>query len=106
MFSREDRLTPEERRGPADSGARPSARKLVSAERLLRLLNQRLDGYGHCHACRFVGPIRPLPEVSEDGRNWSRFVPLVCSDGVASGCKRIAERILDDAALEYNLRLP
>jgi hypothetical protein len=99
-------LTSEEKRRPADPGTRPTGRKQVSPERLLRLLNQRLEAYGHCHACRFAGPIRPLPEAAEDGRNWSRFVALVCSDGVASGCKRIAERILDDAALEYNLRLP
>jgi hypothetical protein len=84
---------------------RPIKRKLVSPERLLRLLNERLDGYGHCHTCRFVGPIRELEELADDGRNWSRYVPLVCSDGVGSGCKRIAERILDDAAAEYNLRI-
>jgi hypothetical protein len=89
----------------ADQNApRPIKRKLVSPERLLRLLNQRLEGYGHCHACSFVGPIRPLEELTDDGRNWSHFVPLVCSDRVGSGCRRIAERILDDASLEYNLR--
>ena len=84
----------------------PLVRREVSPDGLLRLLNQRLESYGHCYACHFVGPIRPLPELSDDGRNWSVFVPFVCSDGVASGCKRIAERILDDAALEYNLRSP
>jgi len=93
--------------GSADEGSpRPIKRKLVSPERLLRLLNQRLEGYGHCHTCRFAGPIRLLEEPTDDGRNWSHFVPLVCTDGVASGCKRIAERILDDAALEFNLRIP
>jgi hypothetical protein len=96
------------RRGnePEDPPRRPRPRKAVSPERLLRVLNQRLDGYGHCHSCKFVGPIRPLEEVTEDGRNWSRFVALVCSDGVGSGCRRIAERILEDASLEYNLREP
>lgn len=88
-----------------DSVPRPRRRKTVSPERLLRLLNARLQAYGSCHACNFAGPIRPLAEVTEDGRNWSHFIPLVCSDGVASGCRRIAERILDDATLEYNLRL-
>lgn len=89
-----------------ESAPRPIKRKAVSPERLLRLLNQRLEGYGHCHSCRFAGPIRPLEEPAEDGRNWSRFVPFVCSDGMGSGCKRIAERILEDASLEYNLQLP
>src|SRR5688572_2867140 len=89
-----------------DGTPRPIKRKLVSPERLLRLLNQRLEGYGHCQTCSFAGPIRVLSELADDGRNWSRFVPLVCSEGLGSGCKRIAERILDDAAREYNLRLP
>ena len=78
-------------------------RKLVSPDRLLRLLNQRLEAYGHCHNCHFAGPIRRLPEPADDGRNWSRFVSLVCANGVAGGCARIAERILSDAAEEYNL---
>lgn len=78
-------------------------RKRVSPDRLLRLLNQRLEAYGNCHNCHFVGPIRRLPEVAEDGRNWSRYVALVCSGGVAGGCARIAERIIEDATREYNL---
>ena len=89
-----------------DRSARPPKRKLVSPERLVRLLNQRLENYGHCHTCRFVGPIRVLEDEAEDGRNWSRSVAFVCSDGMGSGCKRIAQRILDDAAAEYNLRAP
>ena len=99
-------MVTDEPRQPEEEEQPPITRKLVSAETLLQLLNQRLESYGHCHKCHFVGPIRPLPEEDEDGRNWSIFVPLVCSDGVASGCKRIAERIIDDAAMEYNLRLP
>ena len=78
-------------------------RKLVSPDRLLRMLNQRLEHYGHCHNCHFVGPIRRLDEPADDGRNWSRFVALVCSNVVAGGCARIAERILEDASHEYNL---
>jgi hypothetical protein len=89
-----------------EGGRRPIGRKLVSPERLLRLLNQRLESYGHCHSCHFAGPIRWLDEIAEDGRNWSRFVPLVCTEGMGSGCKRIADRILEDASLEYNLRTP
>lgn len=81
----------------------PPHRKLVSPERLLRLLNQRLEGYGHCHSCRFVGPIHRLAEIEEDGRNWSRFIALVCTNGIAGGCARLAERIIDDATSEYNL---
>ncbi len=93
------------REGETEGNApKPIVRKLVTPERLLKLLNQRLEGYGHCHSCRFAGPIRRLDEPTDDGRNWSHFVPLVCSDGIGSGCARIAERILDDAALEYNLR--
>lgn len=87
-------------------GSRPVVRKEVSPERLLKLLNQRLDGYGNCHSCRFAGPIRRLEKITDDGRNWSSFVPLVCNDRVGSGCVRIAERILEDAAIEYNLRPP
>ena len=91
-------------REPRDPHApRPIQRKLVTPDGLLRLLNQRLEGYGHCHSCKFAGPVRRLQNVAEDGRNWSHFIPLVCSDGMGSGCKRIAERILDDASLEYNL---
>lgn len=91
--------------GTEATRARPEKRKLVSPERLLLLLNQRLESYGHCHACRFVGPIRALDDVADDGRNWSRSVAFVCSEGMASGCKRIAQRILDDASAEYNLRV-
>ena len=87
-----------------DNTPRPITRKLVAPDRLLRVLNQRLESYGHCHTCRFVGPIRTLDEEADDGRNWSRSVPFVCTDGVGSGCRRIAQRILDDASLEYNLR--
>ena len=87
-----------------DNTPRPIKRKLVYAERLLRLLNQRLESYGHCHTCHFVGPIRRLEEEADDGRNWSSAVPLVCSEGVGSGCRRAAQRILDDASVEYNLR--
>lgn len=97
-------MSSRERDEPDEHTPRPIKRKQVSPDRLLRLLNERLEGYGHCHTCRFVGPIRALGDLAEDGRNWSRFVPFVCSDGVGSGCKRIAERILEDAALEYNLR--
>jgi hypothetical protein len=81
----------------------PQPRKLVSAERLLRLLNQRLEGYGHCHGCTLAGPIRRLAEPADDGRNWSRFIPLVCGTSAAGGCVRLAERIIDDASREYNL---
>jgi hypothetical protein len=97
-------VTPRDEDARSEGTPRPIKRKVVSPERLLRLLNQRLESYGHCHSCRFAGPIRRLDEATEDGRNWSNFVPLVCSEGVASGCPRIAERILVDAALEYNLR--
>jgi hypothetical protein len=86
-----------------DNTPRSIVRKLVAPDKLLILLNQRLESYGHCHSCRFVGPIRELDELADDGRNWSHFVPFICSDGVASGCRRIAERILDDAAAEYNV---
>lgn len=84
-------------------GRAPKQRKLVSPEHLLRLLNQRLEGYGHCHGCKLVGPIRRLAEPEEDGRNWSRFIPLVCGSASAGGCIRLAERIIDDATREYNL---
>ena len=87
-----------------DGTPRPIKRKLLTPDRLLRQLNQRLESYGHCHACHFVGPIRRLAEEADDGRNWSSSVPLVCSEGVGSGCRRAAQRILDDAAAEYNLR--
>jgi hypothetical protein len=91
---------------PGAAPVRPPTRKLVAPEHLLQLLNKRLEAYGHCHSCHFRGPIRPLREPEDDGRNWSRFVPLVCSTGVGSGCARAAERILDDAAREYNLHDP
>lgn len=87
----------------AAEGRRAPQRKLVSGERLLKLLNQRLEGYGHCHGCRLEGPIRRLAEAEEDGRNWSRYIPLVCGSSAAGGCVRLAERIIDDATLEYNL---
>ena len=54
---------------PVDFAARPAPqRKLVSPERLLRLLNQRLEAYGHCHNCHFVGPIRRLDEPADDAK--------------------------------------
>lgn len=84
-------------------GVRPQPRRLVSPERLLRLLNLRLEGYGNCHGCSLVGPIRRLEEPTDDGRNWSRFIPLVCGSASAGGCIRLAERIIDDATREYNL---
>ena len=90
----------------ANGGAGPHSeprRKLVSPDRLLRLLNQRLEGYGHCHGCSLAGPIKRLSEPAEDGRNWSRFIPLVCGNASAGGCIRLAERIIDDATREYNL---
>ena len=89
---------------PAEFESRPAQqRKLVSPERLLRLLNQRLEAYGHCHNCSLAGPIRRLAEPADDGRNWSRFIPLVCANAAAGGCTRMAERIIDDASREYNL---
>lgn len=97
-------MTRKEADKPLDNVPRPIKRKLVTPEALLELLNRRLEDYGHCHSCRFVGPLRTLGEPAEDGRNWSYSVPFVCSDGVGSGCKRIGQRILDDAAVEYNLR--
>lgn len=83
--------------------SRPLQRKLVSPERLLVLLNQRLETYGQCSRCRFAGPIRRLKDPEEDGRNWSRYIALVCLNGVSGGCSRLAERIIGDAAQEYNL---
>lgn len=93
---------------PSDPHSRPRRprRKVVTPEYLLRVLNQRLEGYGHCHSCHFAGPIRRLPDPEPDGRNWSRYIALVCTTGVAPGCARAAERIIDDAAKEYNLRDP
>lgn len=78
-------------------------RKLVSAEALLDLLNDRLATYGQCHACRFAGPIRPLRSEEPDGRNWSVHIPFVCSNRLSGGCKRLAHRIIAEAAVEYNL---
>jgi hypothetical protein len=100
-----DRVNREED-GTEEGTPRPIPRKIVSADSLLQHLNQRLDGYGHCQSCHFAGPIRLLDATTDDGRNWSNFVPLVCSDEVGSGCIRIAERILADAAREYNLLVP
>jgi hypothetical protein len=91
---------------PPTERPRPRGRKLVSPEALLLLLNQRLASYGHCHACHFAGPIRRLEEPEDDGRNWSRFVALVCESETAAGCARLAERILDDAVADYNLSDP
>lgn len=89
---------------PVGSAHRPTqVRKLVSPERLLRLLNQRLEAYGHCHNCSLAGPIKRLDEPADDGRNWSRYIPLVCANAAAGGCIRMAERIIDDASREYNL---
>jgi len=89
------------------SSERPSARRSrrteVAPERLLGILNKRLEGYGHCGSCEFAGPIRRLPELEADGRNWSCFIALVCTTAVGAGCRRIAERIIEDAASEYNL---
>lgn len=87
----------------AEGGRTGPQRKLVSAERLLKLLNQRLEGYGHCHGCRLEGPLRRLADPEEDGRNWSRYIPLVCASSAAAGCIRLAERIIEDATREYNL---
>lgn len=86
-----------------ESQRRAVRRKPVSPDYLLQVLNQRLDAYGHCHSCRFAGPVRRLAEPEEDGRNWSRYIPLVCSTSVQPGCARAAERIIADASLEYNL---
>jgi hypothetical protein len=87
-------------------GTGPLHRNLVSPDRLLDLLNQRLETYGHCSSCRLAGPIRRLREPEDDGRNWSRYIALVCLSGVSAGCSRLAERIIDDAAQEYNLEDP
>lgn len=92
--------------GPNDPSGSPRPgprRKLVSPERLLRLLNQRMEAYGNCQNCSFVGPIRRLEDPADDGRNWSRYIALVCANGVRAGCSRIAERIIEDATQEYNL---
>ena len=97
-------MTPKEAEKLPENAPRPIRRKLVEPDALILLLNQRLENYGHCHSCHFVGPVRLLEEVADDGRNWSHSVPFVCSEGVGSGCKRIAQRILQDAAAEYNLR--
>ncbi|CAN5803022.1 hypothetical protein BH23GEM6_BH23GEM6_15850 [soil metagenome] len=88
---------------PEVPSARRPRKKNVTPERLLKVLNERLDGYGHCGSCHFAGPIRRLPDPEEDGRNWSRFIALVCTSAVGSGCTRVAERIIQDAAQEYNL---
>lgn len=82
--------------------ARPQ-RKRLTPEQLLLVLNERLRGYGHCESCHFAGPIRRLVEPESDGRNWSRYIALVCTTSVASGCVRVAERIIGDAVGEYNL---
>lgn len=79
------------------------ARKFVTAEALLELLNDRLATYGQCHACRFAGPIRPLRTPEEDGRNWSVHIPFVCSNRLSGGCKRLAHRIIAEAAVDYNI---
>jgi len=50
-----------------------------------------------------MGPIRRLSAPEDDGRNWSRFIPLVCGSASGGGCIRLAERIIDDAIREYNL---
>lgn len=78
-------------------------RKVVSGIYLLELLNQRLARYAQCQDCTFAGPIRRLKEPEEGGRNWSRYISLTCSGSVPAGCKRIAERVLDDVSREYNL---
>ncbi len=88
---------------PERPSARLPRRTEVTPERLLSILNKRLEGYGHCGSCEFAGPIRRLTELEPDGRNWSRYIALVCTTAVGSGCRRIAERIIEDAAKEYNL---
>lgn len=93
---------------PPSEKEAPSARalperRLVEPEALLALLNERLDAYGQCYGCQFAGPIRRLSEPAEDGRNWSRFLALSCSNRLVGGCARLAQRIVDDAGTEYNL---
>jgi hypothetical protein len=88
---------------PERPSGRAPRRTEVTPERLLGILNKRLEGYGNCGSCEFAGPIRRLPELEADGRNWSRYIALVCTTALGSGCRRIAERIIADAAREYNL---
>lgn len=91
---------------PDHSSPRRRSRTLVTPERLLQLLNQRLAGYGHCPDCRLTGPIRPLGQPDDDGRNWSRYIALVCANQAGPGCARLADRIIDDATKEFNVLWP
>jgi hypothetical protein len=51
-------------------------RELVSNERLLEILNERLHKYDQCEECYFRGVVIPLRHPDPEGCNWSRDLIL------------------------------
>ena len=81
-------------------------RALVSNERLLEILNDRLHEYDQCRECYFPGSVIALRHPDLEGCNWSRDLILRCSSRVSDSCQLFAKRVIDEAAKDYNLEVP
>jgi|GEM_PF-2432370 len=78
-------------------------RALVSNQRLLQILNERLHAHDDCKECYFSSAVMALRCPDSEGCNWSRDLNVRCSARTSQACKLIAECVIDDLARQYNL---
>lgn len=78
-------------------------RQLVSVDRLLGILNERLSQHDICDGCQFQGPVRKLREPDDEGCNWSREVFLRCSGVPGDLCGPVADRVVYEVTQEFNV---
>ncbi len=77
-------------------------RKLVTENELLVFLNSELKKAGHHEDCHFDYLIR-LKIDDRTGCNWA-YANLKCSASSANACPPYAEKIVEKARSQFNLK--
>lgn len=79
-------------------------RELVTSERLLEILNERLHQHDECKECKFHTAVTSLPHPRPDGCNWIlERMSIRCSGPASNSCGGIADAILYEVSQQYNL---
>ena len=80
-----------------------SEREIVSAERLIEILNLELSQREECAGCTFHGVLQKLDEPYADGGNWSRSIAIRGRPANPDAAGHAAADVIEILAMRFNL---